>query len=292
MKKFTSYLVVCLITISAYAQDKPAYLIFTDSGAKSDYAEMIKKIAEADVVFFGEQHNCPIAHWLELSVTTDLYAVHKADFMLGAEMFETDNQLILTEYVQGLINQKRFEDEAKLWNNYKTDYKALVEFARTNKVPFVATNVPRRYASIVASKGFDGLDSLSKEAKKLMPRLPIEFDITLPGYAAMLKMGGMPGKKGGPDEQNLPKAQALKDATMAWSIAESMNKRTKLLHFNGAYHSNGYEGIIWYLKKEKSSVRVATIATVNQKDISSLSDENKGIADFIIVVPEDMTKTY
>jgi len=44
--------------------------------------------------------------------------------MLGAEMFESDNQLIMDEYMTGKIkNLKNFEDEAKLWPNYQTDYK-------------------------------------------------------------------------------------------------------------------------------------------------------------------------
>lgn len=35
--------------------------------------------------------------------------------MLGAEMFESDNQLIFDEYMQQKISYDRFEAEARLW---------------------------------------------------------------------------------------------------------------------------------------------------------------------------------
>jgi hypothetical protein len=64
------------------------------------------------------------------------------------------------------------------------------------------------------------------------------------------------------------------------------------IHYNGAYHSENYEGIVWYLKKQNPVLKIATITTISQKDIRSLLKENKNKADFIICVDEDMTTTY
>ena len=47
------------------------------------------------MVLFGELHNNPISHWLQLELTEDLHAARGADLVLGAEMFEADNQLLL-----------------------------------------------------------------------------------------------------------------------------------------------------------------------------------------------------
>ena len=80
-------------------------------------------------------------------------------------MFETDNQLILDEYMADLISEEKFEEEARLWKNYKTDYKPLVLFAKNHHLEFIATNIPRRYANSVFKKGLAVLDSLSDEAK-------------------------------------------------------------------------------------------------------------------------------
>ncbi|MEM9824671.1 MAG: ChaN family lipoprotein, partial [Bacteroidota bacterium] len=99
----------------------------------------------------------------------------------------------------------------------------------------------------------------------------------------------MMGDHGSPE---LVKAQAIKDATMAHFILKNFQPGNTFLHFNGAYHSDFFEGILWYLKQEESALNYLTITTVSQKDIHRLNQENKGRADFIICVDEDMTTTY
>jgi uncharacterized iron-regulated protein len=94
---------------------------------------------------------------------------------------------------------------------------------------------------------------------------------------------------GGP---NLPKAQALKDATMAHFMLQHYVAQSLLIHFNGAGHTDNYDGIVWYLKRSRPDLKYLTISTVSQKDISKLAGENKGRADFIICVDSDMTLTY
>ena len=100
--------------------------------------------------------------------------------------------------------------------------------------------------------------------------------------------GGMENKV----NVNLPKAQAIKDATMAKSIANIWQEGKTVLHFNGSYHSDRHMGIIWHLNKYNPRIKVATITTVLQDNIDKLNDENKGQADFIIVVPSTMTRTF
>ncbi len=287
MKKFTLYFSILAFIFLSFKSDKPAYQIYNSKGKKVKYKEIIKKASEADIIFFGEYHNNPITHWLQLEITKDLYDKNEGELMLGAEMFETDNQLILDEYINGIISQKSFEKEARLWPNYQTDYKPLVEFAKENELVFVASNVPRRYASLVHKKGFEALDSLDKHTKYLLPPLPIDYDPELGCYKKMMEM--MMGAHANP---NLPKAQALKDATMGFFISENYTDGSIFIHYNGAFHSDNYEGIIWYLKNYNNSLNILTISTVEQSDIDTLAIDNKGIADFIICVPENMTKTH
>ena len=94
---------------------------------------------------------------------------------------------------------------------------------------------------------------------------------------------------GGP---NMPRAQAIKDATMAHFILQYYKPGSLFIHFNGSFHSENYDGIVWYLKNKRPDLRYTTITVVSQKDISRLLDENKNKADFIICVDEDMTATY
>jgi len=286
-KKTLAILVLSLFMF-AFKSDKPAYMLFDKAGKNMKYDKMLKEMAEADVVFFGELHNNPICHWLQIELTKDLYVLKDSAIILGAEMFEADNQLILNEYIEGKVSDKNFKKEAKLWPNYKTDYAPLVEFAKTHQLEFIATNIPRRYASIVYNEGFEGLDSLSAEARSYIAPLPVDYDADLKGYRAMLEEMKMMGH----ENENLPKAQAIKDATMAYSIAGALEKGTLFIHYNGTYHSNDYEGIIWYLNNYKPGLKIITIASAEQQNIEKLDEENENKADYILVIPESMTKTH
>ena len=130
MKKMIFLSLVCF----SFTNGNPTYQIFKGNGKPIQYRKMIKQIANADVVLFGELHNNPIAHWLELQVTKDLYALKGNNLVLGAEMFETDNQEFLSAYLKGDLSAKEFKDTARLWDNYKTDYKPLVDFAKDQEL--------------------------------------------------------------------------------------------------------------------------------------------------------------
>ena len=286
MKLFSIFTLLALSF--AFKADKPAYKIVKYDGKKASYGDVLKNCAKADVVLFGELHNSSIAHWLQLELTKDLIELNKQSIVLGAEMFENDDQLVLNEYLSGQIEARHFEKECKLWNNYSTDYKPLLNLAKENDLPFIATNIPRRYASMVALKGFDALMKTTDEAKSYVAPLPIEVDSTLPGYNQLLKMGMGPHG----NSENFMNAQAIKDATMAHNILQNWQKGKTFVHYNGAYHSNNFEGISWYLKKQNPDLKIVTISCVELDDLDALSDEDKKLADFIISIPKTMTKTY
>ncbi len=286
MKKIAFVFIV--LTAMAFKSDKPAYLLYEKGGKRADYSDLLKEASKADVVLFGELHNNPVCHWLQYELTRDLFEKKGKELMMGAEMFETDNQIILNEYLSGAIKVKNFEGEAKLWTNYKTDYKPLVTFAAEKQIPFIATNIPRRYAAIVNQNGFEGLDSLGQEAKALFMPLPVPYDSLLPGYKGMIEMMGGPG---GHVTKYLPMAQAAKDATMANSIIKHWSEGKLFIHYNGTFHSDDFEGIVWYLNKYKPGLKIMTISTVEQDTISNINKENENKADFILAIPSNMTKT-
>ncbi|NQU34378.1 MAG: ChaN family lipoprotein [Bacteroidetes bacterium] len=288
MKKVVT-IIFLFIIIAGFKNDKPAYRIFNADGKKATYAKLLKDAMDADVVFFGELHNNPICHWLQYELTVDLYTEKNGEIVLGAEMFEADNQLILNEYLTGKISAKSYKKEARLWPNYSTDYAPLVDFAKDSGLMFIATNIPRRYASLVYKQGLEGLDALSAQAKLYIAPLPIEYDSTLNCYLSMLE--GMENM-GGHVTKTLPMAQAVKDATMAYNIAGYAESGSLFIHYNGSYHSDNFESILWYLNKYKPGLKIVTIASVEQNDMDNLKDEFKNRANFIVAVPEDMTKTH
>ena len=293
-KTLLPLLILSFLSLTALRSDKPAYVVYTIKGKSADYGDILKAALSSDLILFGEMHNNPVCHWLEFELMRDLYNEKKSNLVLGAEMFETDNQLLVSEYTGKRIRKKDFESEAKIWPGYKNNYAPLLDFARENGIKFIATNVPRRFAAMVNQKGFEGLDSLLGIERGMMAPLPIHYDSTLNGYASIKKNMGneIPAHL----SANLPKAQALKDATMAHFIMKNMaENKTTFLHFNGSYHSDNFEGIVWYvndyLKRTNFPLRILTISCVEQDTVGVLSKENLGKADFIICIPSSMPKT-
>ncbi len=284
---------ICLLFVSCFfafsaasmAQDDPlAYKVFNAKGRPSSYEDLFKEAAKADIVFFGELHNNPICHWLQLELTRDLYTRRRDDLLLGGEMFEVDNQVVINEYFLGFISENSFKTEARLWGNYATDYRPLLEFAKEQELRFVATNVPRRYASLVARKGLSALEELPSYSKIYLPPLPIQEDMDLGCYQKMLAMGD--GNK------LFPQAQMIKDATMAHNIFKNWEAGNLMLHYNGAFHTDYREGIVWYLRKMNPDLRILVISTVEQTKVDKLDPDNQQKGDYILCIPAKMTKTH
>lgn len=283
-----------LCTATSQAATPVPFAIYDNDGRQVDFDAMAADLAKNDVVFVGENHNCPFSHWFELKIAEALYKAHGDRLVIGEEMLEADNQTILDEYMSRRISADRFEREARLWDNYSTDYYPVVFFAKENKIPFVATNIPRRYAAATREGGFDALKAFSDEARTYMAPLPIpfEYDAEKSGAAfgfMMLMRGGQPDPE---DSRRLAEAQAMKDATMAWFIAKNMKDGTRFLHINGSMHSDNRDGIIPYLAKYRPGTKVATVTSVRQENASVFDPDNRGRADYYIVVDESFPTSY
>jgi uncharacterized iron-regulated protein len=273
------------------AQDLSAYKIYNSKGKEVSFKSMVKSANGATTVLFGEFHDNPIAHWLQLELTQQMFAAHGNNLQLGFEMFEQDQQHLLHDYLQGKLTSEQYQDTMRLWPNYTTDYAPLVDFAKEKGLSCVATNIQRKYASLLFKKGRAALDTLPEAIKDQMAPLNFAFDTTLSQYQAMKEMGAHMGPGMG---WRMVEAQAIKDATMAHFILNNpwRNTKTVHLHFNGAYHSDFYQGIMWYLELEVNPSKILTISTVSQDNVQKLEKDHFGQADFIICVPSNMTSTH
>lgn len=272
------------------AQETKPFQFYNQKGKTVKFDKMIKDLANYDVVFIGEHHNNSINHWLQLRITKALFDQKNGQLTLGAEMFERDNQTQLNDYLSGKLDEKVLKDSMRLWQNFTTDYKPLVDFAKDKKLKFIATNIPRRYASIVAKKGLDSLNTVTEKEKSWMMKLPVEVTLDTPGYPEMKEMMG---DHAGPNAMNFVSAQAVKDATMAESIFKNLEKGKLFIHYNGDYHSKQYGGTVWYLKKLNPELKIAVISVFeSESDELPLPTEDFIPTEYNLVFPADMTKTY
>lgn len=289
--RLSSILFLILSTFSSIAQDFPAYVLYTGNGKKTSFEKLEEATEGKELILFGEFHDNPISHWLQLELTKELFEENGSKLQLGFEMFEQDQQSLLSDYLDGKLTDKQFQDTMRLWPNYETDYAPLIAFAKSNHLYCVASNVQRKYASLLFKKGRPALDTLSASVKAQMAPVDFKVDTSLSQYREVFSMGGHMGMNMG---MNMVESQAFKDATMAQFILANPGRQvgTVHLHFNGAFHSDFHQGILWYVQQKNPNVKVLTISTVTQEDVRKLDKEHLGRADFIICVPESMTRTH
>ncbi|KFC22692.1 ChaN family lipoprotein [Epilithonimonas lactis] len=290
MKKLILFSLMLSLNIFQ-AQDFRSYQFFDKKSKAVSPEKVVKELVNYDVVFIGEHHDNSINHWLEKKITEALFDQKKGQVILGAEMFERDNQKALASYLAGKIDPKVLKDSVRLWKNYETDYRPLVDFAKDHQLKFIATNVPRKYASQTSKSGIESLNQLPENEKKWITKLPIEVTLETPGYKEMKSLMG-----DHVDElklMNFISAQAIKDATMAESILENLQAGKTFIHYNGDYHSKQYGGIYWYLKKKNPNLKIAVISVFESEKSKLVLPEKDFIpTEFNLVIPNDMTKTY
>src|SRR6266511_3075033 len=130
----------------------------------SDFEMMLADLTRADAVFVGEQHDDPNTHRLELAIVEGLTR-RGVTVVVAMEMFERDVQGTLDKYAAGTMSEEQFLKESRPWPRYATDYRPILEFARLNKLPIVASNVPRRLASEIGKTGLSAVDGLGADRR-------------------------------------------------------------------------------------------------------------------------------
>ena len=276
-----------------FAQDSMSvhYKIY-DTRTKQIVAidKIVADMADADVLFFGEEHNDSAGHYLENKIFRALHGKYGEKIVLSMEMFETDNQLGLNEYLQGFINEDRFARDVRLWNNYK-DYRPMIEYAKQNKIPVIAANPPRRYVNLVSRRGMRSLDSLSKDAKRFLPPLPYD---TLTGSYREKFMDIMKESPGG-GSPNIYYSQSLWDAGMSYSIYKFLkkNKGKKVFHCVGGFHCEEKLGTAAQLQLRNKKLKILNIASFNDKSFTNPDWEKESYrGDYIIITNPDLKKTF
>ena len=255
--------------------------------------KIVSDCENADVLFFGEEHNDSACHYLEAEIFKALHKKFGDRITLSLEMFETDNQLALNEYLDGFINEDRFTKDVRLWGNYK-DYRPMIEYAKANHITVIAANVPRRYVNMVSRKGMRSLDSLSKEAKKYLPPLPYD---TLSGRYREKFMDIMKGSPGG-DNPRIYHSQSLWDAGMSYSIYKywKKHKSNKVFHCVGGFHTAEKLGTAAQLQMRNKKIKILNIATVSDPSFKSVDAQSwekfSNLGDYILITNPDLKKTF
>lgn len=262
--------------------------------------QMVERLARADVVFFGEQHDDPETHRAEAEVLAAIGRTGRP-IVLSLEMFERDAQGAVDDYLAGRIGEKDFLAKSRPWERYATDYRRMIELAKEKRWPVVAANVPRPLASAVGRKGLAALDTLSAKDRgnaareNLCPRDDYRARF-LESMRSHSPGGGTPAPAptAAPAVDSLPAAvaerfylaQCVKDETMAESIVNARLAAPRdaiVVHFDGAFHSDYGQGTVSRVKRRQPAWTVAIISAVPVADpaVAPIATRS-GLADFVI----------
>jgi uncharacterized iron-regulated protein len=169
---------------AATAQDQVDYAdrfrVFTGQGEPASLDDIVEAMSHMDAVLIGESHTDPVGHWIETELLRRALAAAKTGAETGTtrpvalslEMFESDVQNVVDEYLQGLITEDQLEASSRPWKYYDADYRPMVELAKKAGIPVIAANAPRRYVNRVTRLGRDALEDLPPTARAFLPPLP------------------------------------------------------------------------------------------------------------------------
>lgn len=289
MKKLLIAL-ICVLPLYSIAQAPTAHYKVYDVKKQKliQLDELLNDAKKADVLFFGEEHNDSIGHLLEFEIYKALIN-RNPKTALSLEMFHTDVQPVMDEYLSGLISEKNFVKEARVWKNYE-DYKPMIEYAKTQHLPVIAANAATRYSNAVSKSGLTVLSQFPENSRPFLPPLPVDT-ATGKYYDKFLEMLGGHGM----GSMKIYQTQNLWDASMSWSIAKYLknNKGGKVFHLNGRFHSDEQLGTLAKLKSLMPKLKIANISCFSAEDFIA-PDWNKynKLGDYIILTDPTVKKTF
>ncbi len=273
---------------------KGRYRVFTADGKPLTLNDIAAQLDNVEVLCLGEKHDDPAAHEVEaelLRLAVERYTTSaKRPVTLSLEMFERDVQVVVDEYLAGLISERHFLSSSRPWGNYATDYKPLIELAKANKLPVLAANAPGRYVNMVSRLGRDSLAQLTPQAKAWLPKLPFPAASKPYGDKFNALMGGgvptaaMPGAVSH-GSSGLLDAQTLRDVAMAEAIAEHLKKQPKafILQVNGSFHSEEKLGVPEQIQHYRPKTKTLVITVIPDKSFPNFNPALGKFGDFVII---------
>jgi uncharacterized iron-regulated protein len=297
---FSCFFLLNTLCLRAQVTEKNYKIYSTKLAKEVDISDIVERMKDYDVLFYGEEHNDSVTHYLENKIFETLYQTYNSNITLSMEMFDRDVQPIMHEYLTSDVREKNFKKDARVWSNYK-DYRPMVEFCKINKLDVVCANAAGRYSNLVGRKGQKALMDLPLESKKYFAPLP--YDTASGKYyeklVGLFDNGKEKKKKqsANPNYEpfSLVMAQSLWDATMAFSIADYLerNSTKKVFQVNGRFHSDEGFAVVTQLKKYIPKVKTLVISSGSDKSFPNIDwgkFDNQG--DYIIITDPNVPKTY
>ncbi len=260
-------------------------------GALAMWDEVVAAGAAADAVLIGELHGQPVGQAFEGAFFEDVLT--RSPGVVGAlEFFERNEQSGLDDYLTGVTDEEGMKKATRrAEGNYPRGHRAIVELSKAAGRPVVAANAPRPYVKLARTEGFERLNGLTPEQKRLFV-VPTPTSLPTGKYRddffALMRGGAEPGADPAAEAriEAMFRSQSVWDATMADSVARAMDAGGKPVALVvGKFHVEHKGGLVQALERAKPGARVVTVSFVGAwAPESGIGDEERGAADYVVYV--------
>lgn len=235
----------CLVTflfslLFAFEVDAHTVITRVTDGREASIPEVAAVAVKSDVTLVGESHDNKDHHDFQLDLIRSMHG-SKTQLAIGMEMMQADSQRHLDDWVEGKVSEARFEQIfAQNWSEDWPLYRPIFLYARDNRIPMVALNVP---IEIVKKVSHEGFASLSPEERTGLPE-GTSCDLKNPQIALLRRSFKAVGRHGenGKVFTYFCEAQTVRNSGMAIAIKRylSKNPQRKMVVLTGIWHAVKY----------------------------------------------------
>jgi uncharacterized iron-regulated protein len=281
-----------LTDLTAYA------LVDPNSGTPVSVADAAHALAEADVVFLGENHRHPGNHHAQMDIYRALQEINGprgVDVALSLEQFERDVQPVVDRYLAGEIGEATLRDEGRAWDNYPVSYRPLVEYAKARGLPVIAAEAPNMVVRCVGRQGPEFLDTMPTEKRSwAAAKLHLGDSAYRDRFIAFAGGSASHGEPAGEDDEvsaavlRSYAAQVTRDDTMAESIVMHLNANPghQVVHLNGSFHSAGFLGTAERVILRNPNLKIAVVHPIEVDDPAApgFADSDRSEGTFLLLI--------
>lgn len=237
--------------------------------------EIIKDIDTQRVVLVGETHTRYDHHLIQLEVLKLLHQKPEP-LAIGVEWFQRPFQAHLDAYIAGEMSEQEMLEKTGYFERWRYDYRnyrAILQYARSHKIPVIALNASQELNYALSKSGIDKLP------EELKAQLPDSYDWSDKAYESRLRKVFEQHVNYAGEFKDFLRGQLTWDESMAERATQYLqsNPESRLLVLAGSGHIIYGSGIPNRIKRR---IDVETVSILVSEELLPADDN---IADYLVL---------
>ena len=235
------------------------------SAKPASFINVVNRLAEAEVIVVGEEHDDLLAHRFQVELVRGLHQ-RCPHLVLALEMVERDQQTPLDDYLEGVIDDRTFVEAVRSESRGQALFikhcLPLIQLAKQLDIPVVAANAPRPLVRAARIEGYEHLEAMPQETRRLFD-IPDQLDDG-PYRRRIEQLMWDAGSIINRDKIDaFMRAQELWDQTMACSVLQALDAGgDPVVLVVGRFHGDFGGGTINRILEERPEVDLRYVVTI------------------------------